>query len=174
VVSKQKRKQKRIGRRFVARLRIRRARLIDLEDLVRHRREMWTEIGIRNKRALDRADPEYRGWLRNGLRKGTLFGWIVQDEQKNLAGSGCLWLRPSQPRPGRRTASQPYLLSMYTEPRFRGKGVASMIVDEAKRWSKKKGFPELALHASKMGRRVYSRRGFKRSWEMRAKLGRLR
>ncbi len=49
-----------------------------------------------------------------------------------------------------------------------------MIVDEAKRWSKKKGFPELALHASKMGRSVYSEHGFKRSWEMRARLRRPR
>jgi GNAT superfamily N-acetyltransferase len=167
-------KQKRIGRRLVARLRIRRARLIDLEDLVRHRRAMWAEIGIMDKRALDRADPEYRSWTRKGFRNGTLLGWIVEDEKKNLAGSGCLWLRPSQPSPGRRITSQPYLLSMYTEPHFRGKGVASRIVDEAKHWSKRKGFPELTLHASTMGRRVYRGRGFKRSWEMRARLGRRR
>jgi GNAT superfamily N-acetyltransferase len=167
------RRQKRKGP-FVARLRIRRARLTDLEDLVRHRRAMWAEIGIRDRQALDRADTEYRSWTRKGFRNRTLLGWIVEDENKNLAGSGCLWLRPSQPRPRRRITSQPYLLSMYTEPNFRGKGVASRIVDEAKHWSKKKGFPELALHASTMGRRVYSGRGFKRSWEMRARLGRLR
>jgi GNAT superfamily N-acetyltransferase len=167
-------KQKRQGRRLVARLRIRRARPIDLEDLVHHRRAMWAEIGIRDKLALDRADPEYRSWTKKGFREGTLLGWMVEDENKNLAGSGCLWLRPSQPRPGRRITSQPYLLSMYSEPHFRGKGVASMIVDEAKRWSRKKGFPELVLHASKMGRKVYSGRGFKRSWEMRVRLGRRR
>jgi GNAT superfamily N-acetyltransferase len=166
MVSRQRRKRPPANR-----LAIRRARLIDLEDLVGHRRAMWTEIGIRDKRALDRADPEYRSWTKKGFRKGTLLGWIVEDEEKNLAGSGCLWLRPSQPRPGRRIASQPYLLSMYTEPHFRGRGVASMIVDEAKRWSRKKGFPELVLHASKMGRRVYSARGFERSWEMRVRLG---
>jgi len=156
------------------RMRIRRARLTDLEYLVRQRRTMWEEIGIRDKQELDRADREYRNWARNGLRKGTLLGWIVEDQKKQLAGSGCLWLQPIQPRPGIRTASQPYLLSMYTEPQFRGTGVASKIVDEAKGWSKKNRFPQLVLHASKMGRRVYSGRGFKRSWEMRARLGRRR
>ena len=164
------RRQKPKSRRSLPRLRIRRARLIDLEHLVRQRRAMWAEIGITAKRELDRADREYRSWARNGLRKGTLLGWIVEDEKKQVAGSGCLWLQPIQPRPGIRTSFQPYLLSMYTEPSFRGKGVASKIVDEAKVWSKKKGFPQLVLHASKMGRGVYSGRGFKRSWEMRANL----
>jgi len=162
--------QKRKSRRSLPRLRIRRARLIDLEHLVSQRRTMWAEIGITDRRELDRADREYRSWARNGLRNGTLLGWIVEDEKKQVAGSGCLWLQPIQPRPGIRTSFQPYLLSMYTEPSFRGKGVASKIVDEAKRWSKKKGFPQLVLHASKMGRRVYRGRGFKRSWEMRARL----
>ena len=164
------RRQKPKSRRSVSRLRIRRARLIDLEHLVSQRRTMWAEIGITDRQELRRADREYRSWARNGLRNGTLLGWIVEDEKKQVAGSGCLWLQPIQPRPGIRTSFQPYLLSMYTEPSFRGKGVASKIVDEAKRWSKKKRFPQLVLHASKMGRRVYSGRGFKRSWEMRARL----
>ena len=126
------------------------------------------------KEKLDRADREYRTWVRNGLRKRTLIGWIVEDNQGRIGGSGCLWLQPIQPRPGIRTYVQPYLLSMFTEPRFRGKGVATKIVDEAKRWSRKRGFPQLVLNASKMGRGVYSGRGFKRSWEMRARLGRRR
>jgi len=158
------------NRRSADRLRIRRARLVDLEHLVSQRRAMWVEIGIKDKQELDSADREYRRWARNGLRKGTLLAWIVKDEESQVAGGGCLWLQPIQPRPGIRTSFQPYLLSMYTEPRFRGKGVASKIVEEAKRWSKTKGFPQLVLHASKMGRRVYSGRGFKRSWEMRANL----
>jgi len=162
------------SRRSTGRLRIRRARMIDLEHLVRQRREMWMEIGVKGKQKLDRADRKYRTWVRNGLRKRTLIGWIVEDDEGRIGGSGCLWLQPIQPRPGIRTYVQPYLLSMFTEPRFRGKGVASKIVGEAKRWSRKKGFPQLVLHASKMGRGVYSGRGFKRSWEMRARLGRRR
>ena len=167
-------RQKSRSRRSASRLRIRRAKPIDLEHLVRQRRAMWVEIGIKGKQELDRADREYRSWVRNGLRKGTLLGWIVKDEKSQVAGGGCLWLQPIQPRPGVHTYLQPYLLSMYTEPRFRGRGVASKIVEEAKRWSRKKGFPQLVLHASRMGRSVYIGQGFKRSWEMRARLERRR
>ena len=81
-----------------------------------------------------------------------------------------MWLQQVQPRPHRASMVQPYLLSMYTEPDFRRRGVASMVVKEAIRWCRKKGYEVLMLHASEMGRRVYSKLGFKRTWEMRLDL----
>ena len=82
-------KQESESRRSAGRLRIRRARMIDLEHLVRQRREMWMEIGVKGKQKLDRADREYRTWVRNGFRKRTLIGWMVEDD----GGSrGWAWL----------------------------------------------------------------------------------
>src|SRR2546425_12912249 len=104
-------RQKSRSRRSASRLRIRRAKPIDLEHLVSQRRAMWVEIGIKGKQELDSADREYRRWARNGLRRGTLLAWIVKDEESQVAGGGCLWLQPIQPRPGIRTSFQPYLLS---------------------------------------------------------------
>ncbi len=62
---------------------------------------------------------------------------------------------------------QPYLLSMFTEPRFRRRGVATLVVHAAIDWCKKNKYERLMLHASEMGRKVYANFGFKRTWEMR-------
>jgi len=59
---------------------------------------------------------------------------------------------------------------MYTEPEFRRRGVASMVVSKAIEWCRKKGYGRLMLHASEMGRSVYKRFGFRRTWEMRLDL----
>ena len=75
-----------------------------------------------------------------------------------------------QPRPHRESRVQPYLLSMYTEPDFRRRGVASMVVKEAIEWCRRNKHERLMLHASEMGRGVYSKLGFKRTWEMRLDL----
>jgi GNAT superfamily N-acetyltransferase len=69
---------------------------------------------------------------------------------------------------------QPYLLSMYTEPRYRGLGVASGVVEKALEWCRSNGFHQLRLHASKMGRKVYLKHGFERTWEMRRRIKKLR
>jgi GNAT superfamily N-acetyltransferase len=151
-------------------LTIRRAGLSDLETLVHQRRAMWMDLGVRDQERLESADKSYRRWIKARLKNRTLFAWLVQDRGGRIAGGGCLWLHPIQPNPRRSFMLQPYLLSMFTEPDFRRRGVASMVVSKAIEWSKKQGYGRLMLHASDMGRKVYSKFGFRRTWEMRLDL----
>ncbi len=164
---KESRRKTKSRRSKQAKLRVRRARLSDLDALVHQRRFMWQELGDWNRDAHDRADREYAKWVRTNLRNKTLVGWLVEAGRGRVVGGGTIWLRQVQPRPGSNSLRQPYLLSMYTERDYRGMGVASLVVQEAMAWSRKNGYSSLALHASKMGRGVYGRLGFRRSWEMR-------
>jgi len=164
-------------------LKIRRATLRDIELLVAHRRGMWRDMGYKNKKPLDAADPVYRRWAKERLKNGELVGWIIEVSQKPVA-SGCVWLQPVQPRPGfngggstyahhpeqKSRGGQPYLLSMYTEPKFRGQGLAKKIVLESLRWAKKEGFSRMTLHASDMGKGIYEKLKFERTWEMKLDL----
>ena len=149
---------------------IRPARLNDLATLVQHRRLMWENMGEKDARELRKADKAYRAWARARIRNKTMRGWIVENSETKIVGSGCLWLQPVQPRPGRSKGLQPYLLSMYTMPQYRGKGLASRIVREAVNWTRRNKYDALKLHASEMGRGVYGKLGFVRSWEMRRNL----
>ncbi len=151
----------------MARFRIRAATLRDLDVLVLHRRHMWEDLGERGARALGSADSVYRRWARQRLRTRRLAGFIAEDAQGMPVASGCVWLRSAQPRPGRSLAPLPYLLSMYTEPEVRGRGLATRIVREAIRWCRREGHSRLILHASAQGRGLYRRLGFTRTWEMR-------
>lgn len=149
---------------------IRRASLSDLESLVYQRRRMWEDMDSFDKSVLDRGDCEYRLWARARLRNGTLQGWLAEDSDMRVVGGGCIWLQPIQPHPEVKKHRQPYLMSMFTEPSYRGKGVASEIVKAAVEWSRVKGYPYVMLHASEMGRSVYERLGFERRWQMRLDL----
>jgi len=151
---------------------VRNATVKDLPILVHQRRAMWRDLGARDQRDLDRADKVYARWARSRMKSGTLMGWIAEDGGKILGG-GCVWLQPVQPRPGYNLMIQPYLLSMYTEPRSRGLGVASGIVLKALEWCRKNRFLQLRLHASEMGRKVYIKHGFERTWEMRRRIKKL-
>ncbi len=145
---------------------VRQATVKDVDVLVRQRRLMWENMGVRDKRVLDEADPVFRMWAVRELRAGSLKAWLARGRDGRVVGGGCLWLQPVQPQPGVSKMVQPYLLSMFTEPGFRGKGVASRIVGEAVEWCKMNGFSWVVLHASKMGRGLYRGLGFKRAWEM--------
>jgi GNAT superfamily N-acetyltransferase len=146
-------------------MRIRQAKLDDLDLLVRHRRGMFEDMGGHAARDLDEADPVYRRWARSRLRSGSLVAFVAEEKGRAL-GSGCVWVQPVQPRPGRPEATRAYLLSMFTERDARGRGVATAIVKKAMAWSKREGFPRLVLHASKMGQPVYEKLGFRPGREM--------
>lgn len=148
---------------------LRPATLDDLALLVRHRRLMWRDISAFSEEELDAADPAYRRWARHRLRSGALVAWVVE-EKGGPAASGCAWLQPVQPRPGRPYEVQPYLLSMYTEPAHRGKGHAARIVKAAMKWARDAGHPYVSLHASSFGRPIYEKLGFEAMPEMRATL----
>jgi len=162
-------------RRRPARVRLRAATLEDLDTLVRHRRAMWVELRAPPKRDLDRHDVVYRRWLRREMRAGRFLARIALAPSGEVAGSGALWLMPSQPRPGPLGRPViPYVLSMYTEPGSRGLGAATAIVEALVRWSTRKGFRRIVLHASTMGRPIYARLGFEAGSEMRLELPRRR
>jgi GNAT superfamily N-acetyltransferase len=131
---------------------------------------MWEDIGGRTRKALDAADPVYRRWLIKEARARRYLGFVAENPEGRVVASGCLWLQPAQPRPGVPRQTDPYLLSMYTEPGHRGKGLATAIVREAIRWCRGRGYARMTLHASKMGRGMYRRLGYERTWEMRLRL----
>lgn len=146
-------------------MKVRRATLRDLAALVHHRRGMFEDMGIASSPADDRR---YAAWARRRLRAGTLVAFLAESRGAIVAG-GCVWLQPRQPRPGFH-GRLPYLLSMYTEPAHRGRGLASRIVRAATAWCRARGYPKMTLHASVPGRRVYRRLGWTRTWEMEVRL----
>lgn len=132
---------------------------------------MWEAIRNFSASELDRHDVVYRRWVRGQMRAGKFFAVVVDDLSGEPVGSGGLWLMPSQPRPGPLGRGEmPYVLSMYTEPEHRGRGVASRIVREMIRWSKARRYGRIVLHASRFGRPVYERLGFEPGSEMRLAL----
>jgi len=159
-----------MARRTARGFRIRRATLRDLDVLVRHRRGMWRDISDHTEAELDAADRVYRRWARQRMKAGALVGFLAVARDGGVAASGCVWVRRQQPMPAWPGGDVPYLLSMYTEPDHRGKGLATRIVREAVRWAKALGYRRMTLHASRYGRDLYANLGFERSWEMRIRL----
>jgi len=152
------------------RFRLRPATLQDLKTLVHQRRGMWEDMGVRDQSALNRADTVYERWARSAIRSGDLVGWVIAASNHGVVGGGCLWLRPTQPRPNQSETVEPYVFSMFTEPGFRRKGIASRILQEAVKWSRKNGYGRILLHANDKGRGLYRKHGFTRTWEMRRQL----
>ncbi len=138
-----------------------------MEVLVSHRLLMWDAIHPERHEQNEASRSLTREWIREKLEAGKLIALLVRTEEGKTAGSGCLWLRPEQPRPGWKILEIPYLMSMWTEKEYRRQGVATRIVREAIDWCKKHNYERIVLHASMEGRPIYEKFGFTPTDEMR-------
>lgn len=151
---------------------IRKATLGDMDILIDHRRRMFSDLHPEIKFKTSNWLHDYKKFAKENMRKDRFAAFIVQTKGGVPVASGAVWVKDVPPRPTTAPfrTKEPYLLSMYTIPEYRGYGFATRIVKEAMKWSKKKGFVRMSLHASKMGRRIYKKLGWTRTWEMRINL----
>ena len=62
------------------------------------------------------------------------------------------------------------IVNVYTEPDFRGQGLARRLMMTVLDWLKEQGFRSAALHASEAGRHLYEKLGFRATNEMQLRL----
>jgi GNAT superfamily N-acetyltransferase len=146
--------------------RIRQATTKDLRALAEQRRSMFLDMHAPSKKALAVHDRAFPRWARREMLAKRLYCFLAEDEHGEIVGGGSVWLREVQPFPGFKGGRVPYLMSMYTRPNLRGKGVATAIVQRAISWCRSRGYDSMTLHASRMGRPLYEKLGWEDSSEM--------
>ena len=85
------------------------------------------------------------------------------------SGGGVLIL-PFQPGPRDPRPERPWIVNVFTEPDYRGKGLARVLMAEMVEWCRAQGFTVVSLHASDAGRPIYAGMGFLPTNEMRLRL----
>src|SRR5271155_465969 len=137
-----------------------------MDVLSGHRNAMFEEYAPLTPEERAAAIDAYPAWAREMMKRRLFHGYVVETSGGKVVASGCVWVREQQPSRGRPATLIPYVMSIYTEPKFRRKGLASMIMLETMDWSRKHGYRKMLLHASLVGRKVYLQLGWKRTWEM--------
>ena len=106
----------------------------------------------------------------------TLVGWQVRRRirMSSLRGAG-VHLRNVMPHPlktGSKTIAiaegrHGTIVNVFTEPEWRRRGVAALLLQRIIAWSREERLDRLVLHASSAGRALYEKMGFVATNEMR-------
>ncbi len=108
-------------------------------------------------------------FIKAGLEHGSFRGWLAETNDRVVAG-GCVVVVGYPSAPHFTTPRRAWILNMYTEPEYRGRGLAKSIIEVMISWCREQGFEWVSLHASDAGRHLYEKLGFKPTNEMRLKL----
>ncbi|HEV8574393.1 MAG TPA: GNAT family N-acetyltransferase [Dehalococcoidia bacterium] len=139
---------------------IRRATPDDIETLVEMRLKMQREIHADEMEVDWTALQETcRRYFAETLPTQQFVAFVAQAEGRIIATSGLSFVsRP--PSATSNLQSEGYVTSMYTLPAWRGRGVATALLNAAIEHAKYHGARLVFLHTSDAGRPVYEKLGF--------------
>ena len=137
---------------------IRRATLDDLETLVELRMKMQADEEIGQPPTDDIRDANV-SYFRETLGTDRIVA-LLADTADGTVASGVLILNRKPPAPSDPVGLEGYILSMYTDPEWRRRGIAAAIVAELVSIARDMGVSVVSLRASDMGRPVYAKQGF--------------
>ncbi len=146
------------------------ATLADAGVLAYQRRAMFEAMGAIHPADGEALEVAVRGYIERAMPAGTFYAWLIEHGDEVVAGGG-LQLRTLMPRPGYvRGEPEALIVSMWTEPAFRRRGLGRRVLEAMLAWAREGGIRRLTLHASDDGRPLYRLYGFAPTNEMRLEL----
>jgi GNAT superfamily N-acetyltransferase len=137
----------------------------DAELIGRQRRQMFLDAGHADDDLMAAMERAFVPWVRAKIAENNYIGWLASEDGTIVGGAG-LWLMDFPPHFLDAAPVRAYLLNFYTAPEFRGRGLANSLLDKCVDEARRRGCEVVTLHASKFGRPIYEKKGFRQNNEM--------
>lgn len=134
----------------------RRANIEDIDILIELRKKQLIDEGISPD---NNIDQELYTFFKKTLENDSLVEWILEDNEKVVA-TGAVIFYEFPPTYTNKSGIKGYVTNMYTSPEYRGRGIATNMLERIVEEAKKRKVEKLCLIASKMGRPIYLKYGF--------------
>ena len=148
---------------------LRRATEADAALITAHRHSMFTDNDFTTEEQLAAMDANFGPWVRQRLADGSYVGFLIEEDGAVLASAG-VFFADFPPHFLDVNAGRPYLTNFYAAPAARGRGFAKQLLVACVEECRSRGVKAVVLHASKFGRPIYEKFGFKPTNELMLKL----
>ncbi|MET3195094.1 GNAT family N-acetyltransferase [Bacillus sp. OAE603] len=142
---------------------IRKAELKDIERLIKMRWDFTVEYDERGKitdSEFIRFHKECKNFLVDALNGQRWIIWIAEVNGE-IVSHIYLELIQKVPRPGRITNPFVYMTNVYTEKKYRGKGIGSKLISQINNWSLEMKYEFIMVWPSEESIEFYKANGYK-------------
>jgi len=138
----------------------RRADVADIPQLIKYRMELLhSTIKDCKPDEWSVVEKNVELYYKENLPIELHIAYLAYDGRK-CVGTGGICYYQVMPTYYKPTGKKAFITNMYTEPQYRGQGIATTILDYLVTDSLKRGITFITLEATEMGRPVYERYGF--------------
>ena len=135
-----------------------------------HRCLMFAEIRDYPPDSLAAMQAKYQGWVAERMQRGEYVAWFAVNEAGEIVGSAGVWLREWPISPRNLSGRDAYVLDVYVQPGYRGRGIGRTLMETLVEWCEQQCLVTITLEASDAGRPLYDRLGFEAMDMMRKRL----
>ncbi len=139
----------------------RKANIKDIDNLVKLRIQFLKEIGSMEPSEKDNIlEKSLYDYFNESITKDEFAAWLAIDNEKIVATSGVsFYMVP--PSFKNITGKVAYIMNMYTNSDYRRQGIAAILFEKIINEAKDRGYNRITLNATKQGRPLYEKFGFK-------------
>lgn len=134
----------------------RKAAVEDIPELCRLRKQQLIDEGAEPDINID---DELVRYFSAKMGDDSLVEWLLTEDGSIIATAAIVFIE-FPPSYTNRTGIMGYVANMYTSPDYRGRGIATSLLEKLVWEAKSRGVQKVCLIASKYGRPVYRRFGF--------------
>jgi GNAT superfamily N-acetyltransferase len=142
-------------------VKFRKATVNEIDQLIYLRKKQLVDEGIEPNQEID---TELKEFFTNKMSDGSLVEWIVEDNDEIIA-TGAIICYEFPPTYTNKSGKKAYITNVYTKESYRGQGIATKLLTKLVAEAKTAGIIKIWLGASKLGRPVYEKFGFKETDE---------
>lgn len=132
------------------------ATLSDMDQLIDLRKKQLIDEG---QTAEDLIDNELHHFFTKTLTNESLVQWVIEEQNHFIATAGVLFYQ-FPPSFMNKDGIRAYVTNVYTDPKYRGQGLASALLNRLVVEAKRRGVRKLFLEASTLGKPMYKKYGF--------------
>lgn len=147
-------------------IKIVKAQAKDIKLVVSLRRLLFLDMGVPDSSFIDNVYDKVEAYYAEELTRDNIAHFIAYDGDKPVALAGAL-IKTDFPYYLFAPGYYGWIIDVYTIPEYRGRKLATELLDRTHQWLKEKGVTESKLIASgSKARKLYDRLGYRATWEM--------
>jgi GNAT superfamily N-acetyltransferase len=135
---------------------IRQATIDDIDTLVELRLRFLGEIGYGG----DNVAGAVRDYMLQAIPAGQFAAWVAEEDSQIIATGGLVYCQ-KVPHGRNPSGREGFVLNMYTLTEWRGRGIATVLMETIVEHVRQQGITCIRLHASEDGMGIYTKLGFR-------------
>jgi ribosomal protein S18 acetylase RimI-like enzyme len=140
---------------------LRKATLNDIDILIDFRVKFLKEIqDPPSAKEMEVFRISLKEFFLSKMKSNKFIAWLAESSYEIIATSGLSFLQ-KPPHFINMTGKFAYIMNMYTNPKWRRKGIGAALLEKLFEEIKKKGIQSVVLHATPSGKPLYEKYGFR-------------